>query len=107
MPAADLKTTWRRVGGNFVLLLTGCWILALVGVSAAAASGDSGIPLINWVTVLVPGFALIPGSYYAVKFRRTSDPEEATSVWNKCALYGCLGLILGVVTTLSLNAIQK
>jgi hypothetical protein len=69
-PPADLKTTWRRVRGNFVLLLAGCWILVLLGVSAAATSGDSGIPLINRVTALVPGFALIPGSYYAVKFRR-------------------------------------
>jgi hypothetical protein len=105
VPPGDLKTTWRRVGGNFVLLLAGCWILVLIGVSAAAESGDSGIPLINWVTILVPGFALIPGSYYAVKFRRTSDPEEAASVWNKCALYGFLGLILGIGTTLSLNAV--
>src|ERR1700733_13415865 len=80
VPPADLKTTWRRVGGNFVLLLAGCWILVILGVSAAAASGNSGIPLINWATVLIPGLALIPGSYYAVKFRRTSDPEEATSV---------------------------
>ena len=107
MPPADLKTTWRRVGGNFVLLLAGCWILVLIGVLAAATSGNSGIPLINWLTVIVPGFALIPASYYAVKFRRISDPEEATSVWNKCALYGCLGLILGIVTALSLNEIQK
>lgn len=103
MPPADLKTTWRRVGGNFVLLLAGCWFLVIIAVSVAVASDNSGIPLINLVAVLVPGLALIPGSYYAVRFRRTSDP----SAWHKCALYGCLGLLLGIVTTLSLNAIQK
>jgi drug/metabolite transporter (DMT)-like permease len=96
-----------RVGGNFVLLLAGCWLLLLIAVSTAAASGDSDIPPINWVPAIVPGFALVPAAYYAVKSKRSSNPEEVKALWHKCALYGGIGLALGIVTIVQLNAMQN
>jgi hypothetical protein len=107
MPSADPGTTLRRTGGKLVLVLVGCWVFLLVAGAVSAAGGNSDIPLINWVSIVVPGFALVPAGYYGLRLLRASSPAGVRVLWPKCALYGGIGLVLGVVTIVSLNMIAN
>ncbi len=107
MQSADPRTNLRRTGGKLVLVLVGCWVLLLVVGTITAAGGNSDIPLINWASIIVPGFALVPAGYYGLKLLRTSNPDEIKVLWPKCALYGVIGLALGIATIVSLNMIQN
>ena len=97
----------RQTVGSFVLILAGCWVLVMIAAIVALAQGDTKIPVINGVFAIVPGFALVPGAYLSVKLRRSRDPEEIKTLWPKSALYGTVGLILGIATFVVLAQIQK
>ncbi|HET6483661.1 MAG TPA: hypothetical protein VFG35_26970 [Actinoplanes sp.] len=107
MQPASLGMTLRRTAAKLVLVLAGCWVLFLVAGVITAAGGSSDIPWINWVSILFPGFALVPAGYYGIKLLRSSDPDVIRALWPKCAVYGVIGVVLGVVTVVALNMIQN
>jgi hypothetical protein len=89
------------------LILAGCWVLVMIAVVVALAQGDTKIPVVNGMSAIVPGFALVPGAYLSVKLRRTKDPEQIKTLWPRSALYGAVGLILGIGTFVLLAQVQK
>jgi len=103
----DPATELRLVVGKLGLFLAGCYALLLVAGVAVLAQGETDIPPINLVAVLVPGFAFVPAAYYGVKLHTTSDPERMRVLWPKCAAYGVAGLVLLVVTVVALDQVNK
>ena len=97
----------RQTVGNFVLLLAGCWVLVMIAVVVGLAQGDTKIPVINSVFAIIPGCALVPGAFLSVKLLRAKDPEQVKTLWPKSALYGGIGLILGIATFVILAQIQE
>jgi hypothetical protein len=103
----DPVTELRRVVGKLGLFVAGCYALLLVAGVAVLVQGETDIPLINLVTVLVPGSAFVPAAYYGVKLHTTSDPEQMRALWPKCAVYGVAGVVLLIATVVALDQVNK
>jgi len=95
----------RQSVGGFVLIVVTCWVFASIAFVIGLVSG--GVPLIRWLSVVVPGFALVPAAYLSVKLRLAKDADEIKALWPKSALYGGIGLALFISTVVVLVQVQE
>ena len=103
----DSAIRLRRLVGKFVLLLASVWLMILIAVVVALAQGDVEIPALNWVTVLLPGCALVPGAYLSIKLLRSQKIEQINDLWVRSGIYGAFGLLIGIVAFVELVQVQK
>jgi hypothetical protein len=96
---------WRLVG-KFVLFLALCWLMVLVAGVAGAVRGPRLDPL-AFAMFLIPGCALLPGAYYAIKLHRSADPREVNRFWPAAVVYGVAGLVLLIGTGYALYAMGR
>lgn len=83
----------RRWAGKLVLFLTLCWLIVLIAGVAGGMRGASA-PALNFVIMLIPGCAFVPGALLAIQLHRTSDPHRVDQLWRRSAILGVAGLVL-------------
>jgi hypothetical protein len=71
------------------------WAMILLVVVSALFRGATP-PLINLLVILVPGFAYVPGIYFAIRLRRASSRDESSETLRKVLLLAGAGLALFV-----------
>ncbi len=95
---ADSGTDVRRALSNFALLIAGVWLLLTVIGVVVAVGGTADVPPIDILFFVIPGFALVPAAYYAVKVHQVADPAGQKRMLTRAGLFAVIGLALGIAT---------
>lgn len=95
----------RRLVGKFALLFAFIYVLVLFG-GVVTLTQHTSVPVITWPLILLPGAAFVPAVIDAVRLHRTSDPDQLSSLWRRCALYSVIGMVLLVATAIILNQVN-
>jgi hypothetical protein len=89
----------QRLVGKFALLFAFVYLLTLI--AAVMYFVQHGFDVLRMALIVVPGCAVVPAVFYAVRLHLASEPKRLADLWRRCAVYAVSGLVLTISAALT------